>query len=115
MDLREGYSKLEIKVRKDMKNFLGVTHGAAIFALADHAFAAVSNSHGTISLALNMNITYVSSPPEDTTLVAEGIEVSRTSRTALYRIDVKTTEGRLIASCQGIVYRKKDSLLSNDL
>ncbi|MHC1581927.1 MAG: PaaI family thioesterase [Candidatus Syntropharchaeia archaeon] len=86
MDLREGYSKLEMKVRKDMKNFLGVTHGAAIFALADHAFAAVSNSHGTISLALNMNITYVSSPPEDTTLVAEGI-----------------------------VYRKKDSLLSNDL
>ena len=58
----EGYSKVEMMFTPDMENILGMAHGGAIFALMDEAFETASNSHGTIAVALNMNITYVFPP-----------------------------------------------------
>jgi len=114
IEINKGYSKLRMQIKGCMNNFVGIAHGGAIFSLADHAFAAASNSHGTLAVALNMSITYISAPLEDSVLVAEAKEVSLTSRTALYRIDVSTEDNKLIASCQGIVYRKKNSIPGMD-
>ena len=114
IEVNKGYSRLRMPVKNCMSNFLGITHGGAIFSLADHAFAAASNSHGTLAVALNMNITYISAPPEEAVLIAEAKEVSLTQRTASYRIDVSTEDDRLIASCQGIVYRKKTPIPGSD-
>jgi len=44
-------------------------------------------------------------------LVAEAFEESLGKRTALYHIVVKSDDGRLIASCQGTVYRKDEKLV----
>ncbi|MFH1625278.1 MAG: hotdog fold thioesterase [Pseudomonadota bacterium] len=110
IEIGEGYSKLRMQLESHLYNFIGTAHGGAIFSLADHAFAAASNSHGTLAVALNMNITFISAPPEGSVLVAEAKEASLTPRTALYRIDVSTEDNQLIALCQGIVYRKRDSL-----
>jgi len=110
MEIERGYSRLKMTLNDSMLNFLGITHGGAIFSLADHAFAAASNSHGTLAVALNMNINYISAPPGGSVLIAEAREVSLTPRTASYRIDVSTEDNKLIASCQGIVYRKKNSI-----
>ena len=110
MEIERGYSKLKMTLNDSMYNFLGITHGGAIFSLADHAFAAASNSHGTLAVALNMNINYISASPGGSVLIAEAREVSLTPRTASYRIDVSTEDNKLIASCQGIVYRKKNSI-----
>ena len=41
-----------------MLNGEGLTHGGAIFGLADLVFAAASNSHGNLALALNVNISF---------------------------------------------------------
>ena len=114
IEINKGYSKLRMQIKGCMNNFVGIAYGGAIFSLADHAFAAASNSHGTLAVALNMSITYISAPLEDSVLVAEAKEVSLTSRTALYRIDVSTEDNKLIASCQGIVYRKKNSIPGMD-
>jgi len=114
IEINKGYSKLRMQIKGCMNNFVGIAHGGAIFSLADHAFAAASNSHDTLAVALNMSITYISAPLEDSVLVAEAKEVSLTSRTALYRIDVSTEDNKLIASCQGIVYRKKNSIPGMD-
>ncbi len=110
VDIDEGYSKVEMKFTPDMKNFLGTTHGGAIFALIDEAFETASNSHGTIAVALNMNITYVSSPSSGSTLTAEAREFSRTQKTASYDIKVVDDQNNLIASCQALVYRKGNLL-----
>ncbi|MFA4909423.1 MAG: hotdog fold thioesterase [Desulfobacteria bacterium] len=110
IEINTGYSKLRMPLKGCMHNFVGIAHGGAIFSLADHAFAAASNSHGTLAVALNMSITYISAPSEGSVLVAEAKEISLTPRTALYRIDVSTEDNKLIASCQGIVYRKKNSI-----
>jgi len=106
IDLDEGYSKVEMKLTPDLENILGLAHGGAIFALIDEAFETASNSHGTIAVALNMNITYLSSPPSGSRLTAEAREFSRTQKTASYDIKVVDDQDNLIASCQALVYRK---------
>jgi acyl-CoA thioesterase len=57
-------------------------------------------------VALNLNITYVSSPRKGSKLIAEAKEFSRTNKTANYAIKVTDEGGGLIASCQALVYRK---------
>ncbi|MGZ3538559.1 MAG: PaaI family thioesterase [Thermodesulfobacteriota bacterium] len=106
LELDEGYSRVEMKFTPDMENFLGMAHGGALFALIDEAFETASNSHGTIAVALNMNITYISPPHSDSTLIAEAREFSRTQRTAVYDIKLFDDQSNLIASCEALVYRK---------
>jgi acyl-CoA thioesterase len=106
LDLDEGYSKVEMKFTPDMENFLGMAHGGALFALIDEAFETASNSHGTVAVALNMNITYISPPATESRLVAEAREISRTQRTAVYDIKLFDDQNNLIASSEALVYRK---------
>jgi acyl-CoA thioesterase len=109
-DLKEGYSKVEMNFTPDMENFLGMAHGGALFALIDEAFETASNSHGTVAVALNMNITYVSPPSPGSKLIAEAKEFSRTKKTAGYDIRVFDVGKNLIAFCQALVYRKGEML-----
>jgi len=106
VEIDAGYSKVAMNFTPDMENILGMAHGGAIFALIDEAFETASNSHGTIAVALNMNITYVSSPSSGSKLVAEAREFSRTQKTASYDIKVVDDQNNLIASCQALVYRR---------
>jgi len=106
LNLDDGYSKVEMKLTSDMENLFGMTHGGALFALIDEAFETASNSHGTVAVALNMSITYTFPPAPGSRLVAEAKELNRTSKTAVYDIKLSDDEGRLIASCQALVYRK---------
>lgn len=110
LELDEGYSEVEMKFTPDMENILGMAHGGALFALIDEAFETASNSHGTVAVALNMNITYISSPSPGSRLIAEAREFSRTQRTANYEIKVLDDQKNLIASCQALVYRKGEKL-----
>ena len=106
LDLEEGYSKVEMNVTPDMENLLGMAHGGALFALIDEAFETASNSHGTVAVALNMNITFIAPPPPMSRLIAEAREFSRTKRTAVYDIKLYDDQNNLIASCEALVYRK---------
>ena len=60
----------------DMENLSGKAHGGAIFALVDEAFEIAPNSHGRVAATLTMNITYLSSPPLGSRLVAKAKEIS---------------------------------------
>jgi acyl-CoA thioesterase len=53
-----------------------------------------------------MNITYISPPAPESTLIAEAREFSRTQRTAVYHIKLFDDRNTLIASCEALVYRK---------
>lgn len=110
LDLKKGYCKLAMIIRADMINFHGVAHGGAIFALADAAFAAASNSHGQTAVALCMTINYRSPARDGMKLIVEGFEESLGRRTGLYRMEVRSEVGNLIAVAQGTVYRKDEEL-----
>lgn len=106
VDLDEGYSRVEMIFTPDMQNIFGMAHGGALFALIDEAFETASNSQGTMAVALNLNITYISSPPLGSKLIAEAKEFNRTNKTANYDIKVYDEKKQLIATCQALVYRK---------
>ena len=89
-----------------MNKIFGMIHGGAIFSLTDEAFQASCNSHGTVAVALNVNVTYHQPPTNKGTLKAESVELHRSKRTATYEIRVTDDEGKLIASCLALAYRK---------
>jgi len=105
-ELEEGYSVVEMDYRPgDMDNIYERAHGGAVFGLIDEAFETACQTHGTIAVALNVHVTYVSSPEPGSRLRATAREVSRTKRTANYDIRVMDTDGRLIALCQALAFR----------
>jgi acyl-CoA thioesterase len=106
----EGYAKVEMVFTDDLENMFGMAHGGAIFSLIDAAFEVASNSHGTMAVALNMNINYLSSPTKGETLIAEAKEINKTKKTAVYDIRVVDDKGKLLASCQALVYRLEKPL-----
>ena len=86
VDLQRGYAKIEMRFTQDLENMFGMAHGGAIFSLIDAAFELASNSHGTMAIALSMNINYLASPGKGTLLTAEAKEINRTKKTAAYDI-----------------------------
>jgi len=84
-------------------------HGGAIFALADLVFAAASNSHGTVAVAINANISFLKASAGGT-LFADAREISKNPKLGTYTIDVTNEDGDVIAVFQGMVYRKKDKI-----
>ena len=109
VDVDEGYALCEMRYREEMDNIHSIAHGGAVFSLIDEAFEISSNSHGTMAVALNMNITYIKPAQKNSLLQAESREVTRGRKTATYQITVKDAEG-LIAMCQALVYIKKERL-----
>ena len=104
--LEQGYSAVEMTyVPSSMANIYSRAHGGAIFALIDEAFETAGQTDGTIAVALNVNVTYVSSPDEGVRLRAEARRMSQTKRTANYDIRVTDSNGTLIATCQALAYR----------
>jgi acyl-CoA thioesterase len=110
LELDLGYSRVGMTFTEDMKNFLGIAHGGALFALIDEAFETASNSHGTVAVALNMTVSYHANPAVGIRLVAEAKEFALTKRTAHYDIEVYDSNDKLIASCTALVYRKQEPL-----
>ena len=73
-------------------NFNGGCHGGAIFALADSAFGLASNSHGPLASGIAAHITYQVVVRVGDTLIARAVEVQRSKRIGVYRIDVVRPE-----------------------
>jgi acyl-CoA thioesterase len=88
-----------------MNNIYERAHGGALFALIDEAFETAGQTDGTIAVALNVNVTYVSSPDPGVRLRAEAKRVSHTKKTASYDIKVSDEKSNLIATCSALAYR----------
>ncbi|MDA0524873.1 PaaI family thioesterase [Methanococcoides alaskense] len=114
LEVSEGYAKAKMEIHEHHLNGVGIVQGGAIFTLADFAFAAASNSHGTVAVAINANISFVTSTTSGT-LYAQARENSKNPKIATYTVDITDEEGNAIAIFQGMAYRKKisvDSFLS---
>jgi acyl-CoA thioesterase len=88
-------------------NGLGTVMGGAIFTLADFAFAAASNSHGPVAVALNVSISFLKAVRHGV-LWAEARELSKSSKIGSYTVEEKDDQGELVAIFQGVAYRKSD-------
>jgi acyl-CoA thioesterase len=110
INVQEGYARVEMCFTQDLEKMFGMAHGGAIFSLIDAAFEIASNSHGMVAVVLNMNVNYLASPEKGAMLTAEAKEINSTKKTAVYNIEVKDEQNKLIATCQSIVYRLEKPL-----
>ena len=109
LEVAPGRAKVKMTLHPHHWNGVGTVHGGAIFTLADFAFAAASNSHGTIAVAINVNISFLKAAKTGV-LWAEAKEVSKNFKLGSYTVEVKDDAGDLVAIFQGMAYRKKDAL-----
>ena len=110
LELSEGYSKVQMKAKKDHLNLHHTIHGGAIFSLVDVAFGSAANSYGNIAVALNIDINYTRPANPGDVLTAEATEVSRGRTIGTYNVLVKNGEGKTVASSQAIAFIKKEKL-----
>lgn len=102
-----------MQLRDHHLNSLGTVHGGAIFALADFAFAAASNSHGTVAVALNATISFVKAASTGV-LTAEAAEISVSRKIGTYTVNVTDESGQIVAVFQGMAYRKGKPIAADD-
>lgn len=109
-EIRPGYASATLKVTPELLNGARLTHGSTVFALADIVFAAASNSHGPLALALNVSINFLKATGEGAVLTAVAREENLTRKTGLYRLEVKDEKDDLVAIAEGIAYIKGTEL-----
>lgn len=113
VEVSPGAAVARMPVRDHHLNSHGIVHGAAIFALADVAFAAASNSHGTVAVALSAAIAFIKAGGPGT-LTARASEISVSPKIGTYAITVTDDAGETVAAFQGQVYRKRDAVPQAD-
>jgi acyl-CoA thioesterase len=107
-----GQARAKMTLHPHHLNGYGTVQGGAIFTLADFAFAAASNSHGTVALAINVSISFIKAAKTGT-LWAEARELSKNFKLGTYTVEVKDDAGDLIAVFQGMVYRKQETITAD--
>jgi acyl-CoA thioesterase len=109
VEFSAGRARAMLEINEHHLNSFGTVHGGAIFTLADFAFAVAAHSHGTVSVAINSCISFFKAVSQGI-LYAEAKEVSFHPKLASYIVEITDGENELIATFQGMVYRKKDKL-----
>ena len=111
LEVEPGIAKARMVIQPYHYNGAKTVHGGAIFTLADFAFAAASNSHGTLSMGINTSVSFVKAAVAGT-LHAEARELARNRKLATYSVMITDDAGDLVAIFQGTVYRKDLPLIA---
>ncbi len=109
LEVAPGRARAKLEIDERHLNGVGIVHGGAIFALADLVFAVASNSHGQIALGINATIAYHKGVSSGT-LYADAKEIAFNPKLATYQIRIANEQDETLASFQGTVYRKRDTL-----
>ena len=111
LEIRDGYSKIEMKIRKEMQNGFGIIHGGVTFSLADSAFAFACNNRNNLSLALDTSINFMKPVHVDDVLTAEAREIHNGKSTGLYQIMISNQNAHEVALFKGTCFRTNKKLI----
>ena len=111
IDVKEGYSKVRMTIRKEMLNGFGIVHGGLAFSLADSAFAFACNNRNNISVALDVTITFTKAVNVDDVLTAEAKEIHNGRSTGVYLITIANQKNEQVAFFKGTCFRTGKPLL----
>lgn len=103
-EVKTGYCRLKMKVRKDMLNGFGIAHGGITYSLADSALAFASNSQGRQALSIETSINHLEKLVEGDVIIAEAKEEALKNALGIYKVEIKNAQ-KLVALFKGMVYR----------
>jgi acyl-CoA thioesterase len=111
LEIKEGYSKIKMRVRHEMMNGLGIVHGGIAFSLADSSFAFACNSRNNLSVALDTSINFLKPVHPDDELIAEAKEIHNGKSTGLYQITIVNQHDHIVALFKGTCFRTNKKLV----
>ena len=104
-EYREGYCKLHFTITEAMLNGFGIVHGGIIFSASDSAFAFACNSHGLLSVALDVHISFISAAQAGEVMTVEAKEVHTGNKVSFYDVTTTNESGKIISVFKGTAYR----------
>ncbi len=114
LEITEGSSRIQMTVREEMVNGLGIVHGGIAFSLADSAFAFACNNRNVRSVALDTSINFLKPVHPGDVLTAEATELHNGKITGLYQVRIWNQQHQLVAQFKGLCYRTGKKLLISE-
>ena len=111
IEIKEGYSKIKMKVRSEMINGLHIVHGGIAFSLADSSFAFACNNRNNLSVALDTSINFLKPVHVGDELIAEAKEIHNGKSTGLYQITITNQRNHTVALFKGTCFRTNKTLI----
>lgn len=106
VEISEGYARTRVRIEPRHLNAGGSVQGGVLFTLADLAFAAATNSHGTLTVTSAANITFVRGASAGI-ITAQARELADSRHLPFCEVRVTDDEGHLIAVFTASGYRKE--------
>lgn len=104
-EYREGYCRLHYTITETMLNGFGIVHGGIIFSGADSAFAFACNSHGQLSVALDVHTTFINAAKAGDVMAVIAKELHTGNKVSFYDVTTTNEEGKIISVFKGTAYR----------
>ncbi|QTY27547.1 PaaI family thioesterase [Flavobacterium sp. CS20] len=104
LDVKIGYCKLGLHIRKDMLNSMQKAHGGITYALADTAFGFASNTHGRFSVSIETSINHIEALYEGDYIIAE-TQLDITKNKLGFNYVNIYCQDKIVAIFKGVVYR----------
>ena len=101
----KGYCKLHFRVTENMLNGFEIIHGGILFSASDSAFAFACNSHGLITVALDVNISFARPAKLGELLMVEAKEIHLGNKIGIYDIRTTNEKNELVCIFKGTAYR----------
>ena len=105
VDIAEGYARTQVRIEPRHLNAGGYVQGGVFFTLADLAFAAATNSHGTLTVTSSANITFVRGATGGI-ITAQAQELVNSRHLPFCEVRVTDDAGNLLAIFTASGYRK---------
>jgi acyl-CoA thioesterase len=105
LEIKVGYSRIQMEIREEMMNGLGVVHGGICFSMADSAFAFACNNRNNLSVALDTSINFTKATQPGDVITAEAKEIHNGRSTGLYIITVTNQHNEQVALFKGTCFR----------
>ncbi len=104
LEVKIGYCKLGMRIRKDMLNSMQKAHGGITYALADTTFGFATNTHGRFSVSIETSINHVEALKEGDYIIAETqLDVTK-NKLGFNYVNI-TCKDKIVAIFKGVVYR----------
>ena len=106
VEIAEGYARTQVRLEPRHLNAGGSVQGGVLFTLADLAFAAATNSHGTLTVTSAANITFVRGASSGI-ITAQAHEIVNHRHLPFCEVQVTDEADNLLAIFTASGYRKE--------
>lgn len=105
LEARDGHSVVRMRVRDDMVNGFGTSHGGIVFSLADSAFAFAINAGGFLSVAIDCFVSFPVAVRPGDVLTATATEDSSSNKLAFCVVTVRNQHDEIVGHFRGTGFR----------